>query len=398
MANFGLAVFLTRELPKADWGVYSLGFALMLFAQGFQRAMVCIPIATMAHQDDVLFRSLRFWRKLQLKVTGFSISALLLGAATAHFISSKSSISESMLIAALLVPGFFSHEFWRRMLIQARNIRAAAIIAFVFFLFVALLLLLLYFAHGGVIAAAIGVSLCALMVGSIARSRTISIIPESGDPLDLRHEVRQFGRWASLSHLAYSGYNTAIQVSLSVISGPAAMGSFAAVRNLIQPVNTLIGAIDSVDKPRAARAYADDGFTGLFSSLWRTIITLSIVGGLYVIACAAGGGYVVNTLYHQRYGYAWNELWMWCLIATAMMVAQPIESGLYVAHRVDALFVNRLISSAIGLGAAVACIPSLGVLGALIGLASGYFTTAFLGACQLFKISRRTARVREMLT
>lgn len=391
LANFGLAIYLARELPKAEWGIFSLGYALMLFAQGFQRALVCIPVATMAHQDEVLSRSLGFWRHIQWRVTLFASGTLLLAAAAIHLINANAPIIESLLIAALLVPSFFSLEFWRRLLIQIRNIKTAAIIAFVFFCSVVLLLPLLHFMHGGALVAAAGLSACALMAGAVSRARAISLIPATNEPLYLGHKVWQFGRWATLSHLAYSGYNTAIQVALSLISGPAAMGSFSAVRNLIQPVNTLIGAIDNVDKPRAARAFASGGFSALFSSLWRTMATLSILGGGYLLMCAVGGGYVVNLLYQQRYGYAWSELWMWCLIALAMMAAQPLESGLYVAHRTDALFANRLVSAIIGLGAAVACIPTLGVFGAMIGLTFGYLTTAFLGAFQLYKFYRQTA-------
>jgi len=391
-----MAIYLARELPQADWGTYSLGYALMLFAQGFQRALVCIPIATMAHQDDVLSRSIGFWRKLQWKVTVFTLSAVLLSAVISRGVSRNSSISESLLIAALLVPGFFSLEFWRRLLIQSKNIRVAAINAAVFLLLVIILLPLLSVTHSGALVAAAGISFCAFMAGSITRSRALSLIPAAGEPLDLGQQVWQFGRWASLSHLAYSGYNTVIQVALSIIAGPAAMGSFAAVRNLVQPVNTLIGAIDNVDKPRAARAYAADGFRGLFSSLWRTVATLSLFGGAYVLICAAGGGYVINLLYHHRYGYAWGELWMWCVIAMAMMAAQPLESGLYVANRTDALFSNRLFSTVIGLGTAIVFIPALGVLGALLGLFSGYLTTGLLATYQLYRLSKEAVSVRKV--
>jgi O-antigen/teichoic acid export membrane protein len=171
------------------------------------------------------------------------------------------------------------------------------------------------------------------------------------------------------------------------------MGSFAAVRNLTQPVNTLIGAIDNVDKPRAARAFSAGGFPDLFSSLWQTMGTLSLLGGGYLLLCAAGGGHVVNALYHERYGHAWGEVWMWCLIALAMMVAQPLESGLYVAQRTGALFMNRLISAMIGLGVAVATIPDWGVSGALLGVASGWLATAVLAVGQLHVFSRRATRL-----
>ena len=388
LTNFGLAIFLAREFPKAEWGTFSLGLALMLFAQGFQRALVSIPIATMAHQQDTLSRSLPFWCRVQLWVTLGSSVSLALAAVAWRAVAPDSCVSEALFIAALLVPGYFSLEFWRRMLIQVRDIKAAVYGAAGFFLSISLLVVVIRFQHVGPLITAAGMSVCTLSAGAALRWRAAKVIPAGAEPLDFGQEVLRFGRWATLSHVAFSGYNTAIQVLLSLVCGPAAMGSFAAVRNLTQPVNTLIGAVDNLDKPRAARAFAGGGFPDLFSSLWRTMATLTLLGGLYLLLCAAGGGHMVNAMYHGLYGYAWNEVRLWCLIALAMMVAQPLESGLYVAQRTDALFLNRVISAVIGLGTAVATMPAWGVSGALMGLASGWTTTAVLAAGQLYLFSR----------
>jgi O-antigen/teichoic acid export membrane protein len=388
LSNFGMAVFLARSLSKESWGAFSLGFALLLFAQGFQRALVSIPVATMARDLELLSRSLRFWRRLQGRITLIAAGVLILAAALWRLCGGESSGLEAVTVAALLVPGYFSLEFWRRMLIQARDIRAAAAIATGLLVSVALLVAGLHVFHGGALAAAAGLSGCMLMAGAACRFRAKSLIPAASEHLDWGSEVAKFGRWSTMSHLAFSGYNTAIQVALSVIAGPAAMASFAAVRNLTQPINTLIGAVDNLDKPRAARAFAAEGFAGLFSSLWRTMSTLGLVGGGYLLACGLGGGYLVQLAYHGRYGHAWNEIWMWCLIALAMMAAQPLESGLYVARRTDALFMNRLVSALIGLGAAAVAIPAWGVMGALLGLALGWITTAVLAVLQLRLFAR----------
>lgn len=388
LANFGMAIFLARELPKEQWGAFSLGFALYLFAQGFQRALVSIPVATMAHDLELLSGSLRFWRRLQGKITLAALLLLALAAGLWFLCGGDRAVAEALAVAALLVPGYFSLEFWRRMLIQCRDLKAAALIASGLFLCVALLVATLHLAGAGALAAAAGLSACTLMAGCACRLRAGTLIPATREHLDWGTEVARFGRWSTMSHVAFSGYNTAIQVMLSLIAGPAAMGGFAAVRNLTQPINTLIGAVDNLDKPRAARAFASGGFPGLFSSLWRTVSTLGLAGGGYLLLCAAGGGYLVRLAYHGRYGYAWNEIWMWCLIALAMMAAQPLESGLYVAQRTEALFMNRVISALIGLGAAAFAIPAYGVMGALLGLALGWLSTALLAVLQLRLFSR----------
>jgi O-antigen/teichoic acid export membrane protein len=396
VGSFGLAIFLARQLPKGEWGAFSLGLAVMLFAQGFQRALVSIPVATMAHRDDLLWSSLGFWQTIQSWLTLITVTVFSLAAALLWTTMPESCLTTALLISGIMVPGYFSMEFWRRILIQAGRVREAAFSGLVFLLLILLLIALLRFSDHGATAAAAGTSLSALAAGMVSRRFVRSGMPAGGargtSPFSGR-SLYQFGRWAILSHVAYSGYNTAIQVILSVVCGPAAMGSFAAVRNLTQPVNTLIGAIDNLDKPRAARAFAAEGFPGLFSSLWRTMGTLSLFGGAYLFLCTAGGGYAVNLLYHGRYGHAWGEVWMWCAIALAMMAAQPLESGLYVSGRTDSLFVNRLISAGIGLGTAAIAIPALGVPGALLSLVAGWSATALFAACQLFLFSRQAGRL-----
>jgi O-antigen/teichoic acid export membrane protein len=105
LANFGMAIFLARELPKEGWGAFSLGFALLLFAQGFQRALVSIPVATMARDLELLSKSLRFWRRLQGKITFCAAGALTSAAAIFFLCRTDRSIALSLAVAALMVPG-----------------------------------------------------------------------------------------------------------------------------------------------------------------------------------------------------------------------------------------------------------------------------------------------------
>ena len=396
LANFAMAIFLARELPKESWGAFSLGFALLLFAQGFQRALISIPVATMAHDLDLLSGSLTFWRRLQGRITLCATGALTLAAGLWFLCGGERSVAEALAVSALLAPGYFSLEFWRRVLIQCRDIRGAAAVAGGLLVSVALLMAALSFATAGALVAAAGLCACTLLAGAACRLRAGSLLPAPREKLDWSDQVARLGRWSIMSHIAFSGYNTAIQVMLSLVAGPAAMGVFAAVRNIIQPVNTLIGAVDNLDKPRAARAFAAGGFPELFSSLWRTMSTLALVGGLYLAACAAAGGFLVQIAYQGRYGHSWNEVWLWCLIALAMMAAQPLESGLYVAQRSDALFLNRAISALIGLGAAAVAIPAWGVQGALLGLALGWLSTAFLALLQLKLMARDSEQASRL--
>jgi O-antigen/teichoic acid export membrane protein len=395
LVNFGLALLLARILDKSAWGTYSLGFVLMLFVQGFQRALVSIPITTMATDDPTLARTIVFWCHINVRIIASSVIGLGLGAGLWYLLLPDKWIAESVLIASFLVPGFFMQEFWRRILIQTGKIKSCAVHAFIYFVLIGLLMILLSRFPATPMVWAIGVSASALAAG-LLMSKQFSEQPSS--PVGqsaLSARIVDFGKWAILSHIAYSAYTTGIQLVLSFIAGAPAMGNFSAVRNLVQPINTFIGAIDSVDKPRASKAFAKGGFPAMFASLRKTLLILAMLGGGYLLACAASGGFIINWIYNDRYGTPWKEVWLWCLVALAMLLAQPTESGLYVAQRPDALFQNRVVSAVIGLGTAAVLVPYMEVAGALIALIAGWLISALLATFQLYRYAHHAKLIRS---
>lgn len=395
LVNFGLALLLARILDKAAWGTYSLGFVLMLFAQGFQRALVSIPIATMTADDPTLSNTILFWRSNNLRLLAYATVCMLLASALWQLLLPDKWIATAIAIAAVMVPGFFMQEFWRRILIQTGQIKTCAIHAIIYVALIALSTLLLYGFSFPPLAWALGVSSCALAAGLLmSRQFTTEPSAHSGQ-VDLKPRIAVFGKWAILSHVAYSAYNTGIQIVLSVMTGAAAMGSFAAVRNLVQPVNTVIGAIDSIDKPRASRAFASGGYPAMFLSLRKTLLTLAILGGAYLLAGAAFGGIMIEWLYNAKYGAPWAEVWLWCLVAAGMLLAQPTESGLYITRHPKALFQNRVISAMAGLGTALMLVPSMGVSGAIVALAIGWLCSALLASYQLYRFARSAKLAKE---
>ncbi|MEZ5643421.1 MAG: hypothetical protein R3E70_15575 [Burkholderiaceae bacterium] len=112
------------------------------------------------------------------------------------------------------------------------------------------------------------------------------------------------------------------------------MGVFHACRILVQPINTLIGATDSVDKPRAARALAQDGFVGMRRVLGRSLTVLLALGLPYLLIIAATASWLLPWLLGEAYRGQTHVVTWWCAVALAMLIAQPVESGLYVTRRV----------------------------------------------------------------
>lgn len=393
LVNFGLALILTRVMEKSDWAIFSLGLVFVLFAQGFQRALISLPFATMVTSEELVRNTRHFWKNRNTKVTLGSMLFLGLLSAAWNQIIPEKWIAQSLILATIMTPGYFIQEFARRILIQQGKIKQCVYFAATYLLLITLLGLTLNFIAQP-ITWAIGISASGCSIGLLMLLISSSNAqPDTLPNDDLSTKANHFSKWALLCHIAYSGYTTGVQLILSYICGAPAMAIFSATRNLVQPINSLIGAIDSVDKPRAARAFATNGYSAMFSSLKKTVFALVLLGGTYLVICSFAGGIVLQYIYSGKYGEPWQEIWLWCFVSFVMLAAQPTESGLYVAQKPDALFFNRLGSAFIGLLLAFLLVPQHGVAGALVALAVGWMASASLALLQLIRLANASKTI-----
>jgi O-antigen/teichoic acid export membrane protein len=179
-----------------------------------------------------------------------------------------------------------------------------------------------------------------------------------------------------------------VQAILAAIAGPSAVGAYAAVRTLTQPVGTLIQAIDTVDKPRAGRAYAERGINGLWVVIrksWAWLIALSLP---YLVAISYFSSEVLAIAYGDRYADVSGLVVLWSAVMLVMLFTQPLETGLYVIRRPDLLFKGRAVSAVLVLSATPFLISAWSASGALSALILGWSLAGLFAGLQL--IAART--------
>ena len=377
--NFLLFLYCARTLGQDAWGIFGYGYAAAIFLQGFQRSMVTIPMiafgANKAHDDAEIAQ----WTRRNLGLTLLSTATCLLTSVLGHWVGNTWLATSALFAACLLVP-INLQEFGRRTLILRDRWSRVIWMATVYAVLV-----------GGVTISwptAVDRSwLPAIAVGCGSLGAVAAYLAGSGLPLIGRSqpehrqssEVRDFSVWASCSHLGFSGYNFGIQSVLGSMAGPAALGAFHACRALVQPVNVLIAAMDGVDKPRATRAYLREGRLGLQRTMQRSLLLMGMIGGLYLLTLWAADHAILAYAFGDRYRDQTTVLDVWCVVGILMIVAQPIESALYVIRRTRDMFVSRLAASALALTTALLTVPSLGAVGALLAMALGYAVSGLLG-------------------
>ncbi len=183
--------------------------------------------------------------------------------------------------------------------------------------------------------------------------------------------------------MLFSGYNFGIQALLGALAGPAAVGVFHACRLVVQPVVTLIAAVDSLDKPRFAGALADAGRVALNRAIINSLKVLICLGLPYLILAGTFSDTILQIGFADRYSDQSTIILAWCLVVGIMLFMQPIESALYVTKSMRPLFVGRTIAAIIGIAFTYVLVPAWGTLGALSGMACAYAVAAATGALAL---------------
>jgi O-antigen/teichoic acid export membrane protein len=396
-ANLVGFVLLARALAPEHWGAFGFAYALLMFAQGFQRALVTIPMIPFTVGGGGWAAARLDWAGANARLALAGV-LLLGGIATVGLALDAGWTAVSLAMAAVLLPAALAHEFARRAAVQEQRFDLLAAMGVAYAL--PLLAVAGWAAWGPGAALPAGLHpawLAALALGCGLVGAALAYRLAGGGPLlPLAALVRlpeapaagypAFAGWAVGSHLGYSGYNFGVQAMLAAIAGPAAVGAFHACRTLVQPVTVLQSAIDGIDKPRAARAWHGQGAVGLRAVLWRSLAWAAVPSLPFLLLVALAAGPLLVLLYGPVYAQSQAVVVAWCLVAGCSLLSQPVESGLYVTHRPRALFVARSVAALVSLGAAVPLVQAHAEVGALVAMALGFALAALFGTLALRRL------------
>jgi len=285
LTNFGYGLYLLRVLAPADFGRYSIGFATMLFLEGFSQGFFLIQMVVHSPAKVPTERRL-YAARILLMLAGTSLVLLAIGTTIAGVLSIVSSAAAgSVMGVTLMAVAYALKEFHTRHAFnEGRGGRAVQIHAAV----AALLLL----GVGGASLLGVSVTLelafglyagahaCAAAMGHALAGLPMRGHSLSGIKADLA-EIAVGGRWAALTKLLYSLRTQAHTIVVAIALGPIGVAQINAGRMLITPAAILIPAMSQVVLPQMAKAAARGGRTAVIGSMWRTGLGLISIALVY---------------------------------------------------------------------------------------------------------------------
>lgn len=393
VGNIAVFAYLGRAMPVEQYGAVGMMIGVHYFIAGFHRSAIVLPF-TIDHREEgqeqagASRNSAWCWLGL---LCAIGLSAGLAGIALCLKALAPQAWQwaiTALFLAAAISPAMLIWEFARRWLFK---IGRAEIVAAASFGFAATLCL--------TAAAAASInptprSVCVgwIVASAVATAITLPFAWPRFVPLRkvraLARENRGLGGVLAATHLPYAVYSSAtVVVVIGILFGPAAAGVFTAARTLTNPAISLVSAIDSTDKPRAARALANGGVGALVHSVMQTRLLIVVSTGLYLGLVAVFAAPLAKAVFHGQFPDLALPIRLLALAFFLFGLNQPSETIMIVLRAGRALLTVRSITAAATIAALFAARPW-----GVIGMAGAICLTQAINLALLALTERRLAR------
>ncbi len=371
--NFVTMVLLARSLSPSAFGAFTLAYTALLFANSLQSALITQPHnvigATRTGEDYVGYTTATAGMQLALALAyGFVIAA-------AAIMLSALDISASRLLLAL-VPAtavWQLQEFMRRVLYTKQNVIGALVNDGV--------------SYGGQL-----VGIVALWkMGSLTEVRAIlvlaitSAIATVAGLWQIRDHLTaavvrvawraavannwRMGKWLTASALLSLLSSQLHLIFTAGLVNIAAVGALRATQTILRPTQVLLTALDTLMVSRMAAAHENGGPRAL-RLLTRQIYiaTFPIVAAYYLILVVFSQP-ILRLLYGEAYvSYGWL-LAANSLTQVLVYLGTPVGTALRAMKLTAPVFKAYVISVVFDLTVGIAAVATMGLIGAVVGMA-----------------------------
>lgn len=294
LGNVVALALLGRALPQADFGAVGTMIGLYYILAGFHRSAFVLIFTTSYRTGSTAAEEHRenstwWWLSLAAAIVLaglLGVGAMLVSAAPVA-LSRIAWTAEPLALAMIVSPPMLAWEFARRWLYKLERADVVAVCSTVN--------LLVQVAAAWIIARHAPTAWTASLAWVVANLLAVLLAccwlspgrPSRGVATSLILENRGMAGWFAATNVPYSIYSSAsIVVWIGLFMHALATAVFTAARTLTNPAISLVSAIDSIDKPRAARAMAVEGPSGLLRVVRKTRLTIAVVTGLYLAIVA----------------------------------------------------------------------------------------------------------------
>lgn len=368
--NFLTGVLLGRVDPK-EFGIYALGFTLIVILTGILQAVVAVPYTVFAQRlRDAEQRAYAGGVLVHLAIFGLLAAVGVAVLAAILWASGAWKLGPAILVLAAAIPFVLVREFCRRVTFAHLQLRSAlALDAVAVALQFAGLATLS--ATGGMSAAhcfaVIGLScgvVSALWLYSLRGQFQLRNVPVR----DAWRRNWRFSKWVVIEHSASILHVNTTQWILAAMLGTTATGLFAACAQILNVFNPIVLGLNNVLMPRIAMAMSQDGAREVRRVVHKATLALLSGTAVFCGTIILFGSQIIRLVYGDKYAGQEGTITILAIDMLVQSLATPAAYGLWAFERSRTLFFVRLVRMGITVPMSLVLIPQFGPLGAAWGL------------------------------
>lgn len=377
LANLMMGLFLIRFASKEAYGLYGIGYAVVLAAVGIANALVLTQMTVKAQAKAAEIRDGYCAAMLRGLYCLFGPVALLAGfvvlAAGTVGALDRDTASFAIAVAAAAL-GVLLLEFFRRLgYLRGRAQQALWLdLGFVGLLFAALFFSYAAFGNVSQSSAIIAYGSAAALAGGVAFGRSglrrdTALVPVR----DALRESWSGGRWALLGVVVTWLQSQSYVYLLGTLVGPSGVAEANAARLFMAPVALVIAGVNQVFLPRLAYLRAEGG-AGTAERMARQVmwVLLGLVGVYSVLALAFEAA-ISGTLFTAEYAGIHNVVAAWAAVFLLQSMRANTSILLQAHDRFRGIALANVVSTGVVIAVSLALISRFGVVGAVAALAIG---------------------------
>ncbi|MEM9996368.1 MAG: lipopolysaccharide biosynthesis protein [Bacteroidota bacterium] len=370
-----VSIIVARAAGADALGLYALAFTILLLAEALAETLVALPYTVYSQRLKGTARQAYLGSALvQAAALGLGLASLTaLGGAVAWVGMGEAGLGAVLLALAGMIPFRLAMDFGRRVAFAHHRVYIAVLMD-------ALLMLVLL---GGMLALVLTDLLRVWDVYALYGAACLVPLWLAFRPHGFRwHVVRTrlrgdlqqnwtFGRWVAAGRLSVNGREFGIPWILAAFAGTAAVGFMDAAMKVVGLIFPMITALANVLTPSIAAAYAEDGVGAVRRMVVKTAFLMGLVTGTVALALALGSEWVIAFFFGEEFAGQRAAVIVFAVATVVEAIGMPADAGLWAIERPNVGFYVSLVSFVVALMVAVVLIPSLGVLGAIWGIAAG---------------------------
>lgn len=393
--NFFTGVIIGRSCSKDEFGLYMLGFSVVLIAIDFQTSLVSTPY--MVYSPHLKGRRHLSYAGSslihELLLSTLAVVALAVWGAGLSLGFGPPGLARVIWALAATISFIMFREFVRRICFAELRME----VALLFDICVGTVqiggLLLLY--HRGIISAGraywvIGAACGIAGMGWLLLNRKTFAPGLSQAISDFQHNWK-FGKWVFASGVLWTVSMNLYPWFLNFFHGTASAGVWAACIGVLALVNVPMVGIQNFLGPKIANVYAEGGGTALRRYVLKASLFLLVVMSLLCAALFVVADPLLTLFYGARYSGNGLVVFALALGLVAASVAFSFSRALFAIERADTDFKVNFVSLFILFAFGIWLVRSFGPMGAALGLLLANVTSSGV-RCASFAMLSRSAR------